>query len=154
MGLCKPDAGRCQSDSAAGYRLTRTCEMTNTSKTIERMQDLQLKGKRVLIREDLNVPVKNGVVGNDTRIVAALPTLKLALDAGARLMVMSHLGRPEEGKPIGEQQESSLAPVAEHLGKLLGKPVRLVQDYLDNPAGAVPAEGEMVLLENAPIKLV
>jgi len=127
--------------------------MTNTSKTIERMQDLDLKGKRVLIREDLNVPVKNGVVGNDTRIVAALPTLKLALDAGARLMVMSHLGRPEEGKPIAEQQESSLAPVAEHLGKLLGKPVRLVQDYLENPAAAVPAEGEIVLLENVRINV-
>jgi phosphoglycerate kinase len=127
--------------------------MTNTSKTIERMQDLDLKGKRVLIREDLNVPVKNGVVGNDTRIVAALPTLKLALDAGARLMVMSHLGRPEEGKPIAEQQESSLAPVAEHLGKLLSKPVRLVQDYLENPAAAVPAEGEIVLLENVRINV-
>ena len=127
--------------------------MTNTSKTIGRMQDLELKGKRVLIREDLNVPVKNGVVGNDTRIVAALPTLKLALDAGARLMVMSHLGRPEEGKAISEQQESSLAPVAEHLSKLLGKPVRLVQDYLENPEAAVPAEGEMVLLENVRINV-
>lgn len=127
--------------------------MTNTSKTIERMQDLDLKGKRVLIREDLNVPVKNGVVGNDTRIVAALPALKMALDAGARLMVMSHLGRPEEGKPIAEQMESSLAPVAEHLGKLLGKPVRLVEDYLENPSAAVPAEGEMVLLENVRINV-
>ncbi|HLT63952.1 MAG TPA: phosphoglycerate kinase [Pseudohongiella sp.] len=127
--------------------------MTNTSKTIERMQDLNLQGKRVLIREDLNVPVKNGVVGNDTRIVAALPALKMALDAGARLMVMSHLGRPEEGKPISEQPESSLAPVADYLGKLLGKPVRLVQDYLENPAGAIPAEGEMVLLENVRINV-
>lgn len=127
--------------------------MTSTSKTIERMQDLDLKGKRVLIREDLNVPVKNGVVGNDTRIVAALPALKMALDAGARLMVMSHLGRPEEGKPISEQLESSLAPVADHLGKLLGKPVRLVQDYLENPSAAVPAEGEMVLLENVRINV-
>lgn len=127
--------------------------MTSTSKSIERMQDLDLKGKRVLIREDLNVPVKNGVVGNDTRIVAALPALKMALDAGARLMVMSHLGRPEEGKPISEQLESSLAPVADHLGKLLGKPVRLVQDYLENPSAAVPAEGEMVLLENVRINV-
>src|SRR5690606_28693981 len=107
----------------------------------------------VLIREDLNVPVKNGVVGNDTRIVAALPALKMALDAGARLMVMSHLGRPEEGKPISEQPESSLAPVADYLGKLLGKPVRLVQDYLENPAGAIPAEGDMVLLENVRINV-
>lgn len=127
--------------------------MTNPSGKIERMQDLDLKGKRVLIREDLNVPVKNGVVANDTRIVAALPALKLALDAGARLMVMSHLGRPQEGMPITEQQESSLAPVATHLEKLLGCKVRLVQDYLKNPAAAEPAEGEMVLLENVRINV-
>jgi phosphoglycerate kinase len=127
--------------------------MTTSSKKIERMQDLVLKGKRVLIREDLNVPVKNGVVGNDTRIVAALPALKLALDAGAKLMVMSHLGRPEEGKAITEQPESSLGPVAEHLQKLLGRKVRLVQDYLENPAAAEPKDGEMVLLENVRINV-
>jgi phosphoglycerate kinase len=125
--------------------------MNTSGKTITRMQDLDLRNKRVLIREDLNVPVKNGVVGNDTRIVAALPALKMALDAGARLMVMSHLGRPQEGIAISEQPESSLAPVAAHLEKLLGVKVSLVQDYLHNPAAAAPAPGEMVLLENVRI---
>lgn len=122
--------------------------MTKPSGTIKRMQDLNLRGQRVLIREDLNVSVKNGQVGNDTRIVAALPALKLALDAGARLMVMSHLGRPEEGVAIADQPEASLAPVAAHLGHLLDINVRLVADYLENPEAALPAEGEMVLLEN------
>lgn len=125
--------------------------MTLSSGTIKRMQDLDLRGKRVLIREDLNVSVKNGRVGNDTRIVAALPALKMALEAGARLMVMSHLGRPEEGLPVADQPDSSLAPVAAHLGHLLGINVRLVADYLDNPLAARPAEGEMVLLENVRI---
>jgi len=119
--------------------------------TVKRLQDLDLKGKRVLIREDLNVPVKDGVIGNDTRIQAAIPTLRLALDAGAHVIVMSHLGRPEEGKPIAEQQASSLAPVAERLASLLGVPVRLSQDYLKTPADAQPADGEVVLLENVRI---
>lgn len=127
--------------------------MTTASKKIDRMQDMDLKGKRVLIREDLNVAVKNGQVVNDTRMVAALPALKMAIDAGARLMVMSHLGRPEEGKPIAAQLDSSLAPVAEHLQTLLGFPVRLVQDYLENPQSAEPADGEMVLLENVRINV-
>jgi phosphoglycerate kinase len=127
--------------------------VSTSGKTITRMQDLDLRDKRVLIREDLNVPVKNGAVANDTRIVAALPALKMALDAGARLMVMSHLGRPEEGRPISEQPESSLAPVAAHLEKLLGSKVRLVQDYLQNTASAMPAPGEMVLLENVRINM-
>ncbi|MDP1930291.1 MAG: phosphoglycerate kinase [Gammaproteobacteria bacterium] len=116
--------------------------------TILRMQDLDLQGKRVLIREDLNVPIKNGVIANDTRIAAAVPTIKLALAAGAHVIVMSHLGRPEEGKPIDEQPASSLAPVAERLGKLLGTKVVLSQNYFHNPAEAVPAAGEVVLLEN------
>jgi len=119
--------------------------------TVKRLQDLDLKGKRVLIREDLNVPVKDGVIGNDTRIQAAIPTLRLALDAGAHVIVMSHLGRPEEGKPIAEQQASSLAPVAERLASLLGVPVRLSQNYLETPADAQPADGEVVLLENVRI---
>jgi len=127
--------------------------MTTPSKTIERMQDMDLKGKRVLIREDLNVPVKSGQVMNDTRIVAALPALKMAIDAGAKLMVMSHLGRPDEGKPISAQPESSLAPVAEHLQKLLGVQVRLVQDYLQDPSAAEPLDGEMVLLENVRVNV-
>ena len=127
--------------------------MTTSSKTITRMQDLDLHGKRVLIREDLNVPVKDGKVANDTRIVAALPALQLALNAGARLMVMSHLGRPEEGKPIADQPDSSLAPVAAHLEQLLGSRVRLVQDYLQNPDNAAPQDGELVLLENVRVNV-
>ncbi|MEC8859381.1 MAG: phosphoglycerate kinase [Pseudomonadota bacterium] len=127
--------------------------MTSSAKTITRMHELDLAGKRILIREDLNVPVKNGVVGNDTRIVAALPTIRQALDAGARVIVMSHLGRPEEGKPISEQTESSMAPVAEHMQKLLGVPVRLVQDYLQSPSSATPDQGEVVLLENVRINV-
>ena len=90
-----------------------------------RMADLSLAGKRVLIREDLNVPVQKGVVTSDARIRAALPTLELALDAGARVIILSHLGRPEEGK---FDPELSLAPVAAKLSELLGKPVTLVKD--------------------------
>ena len=119
--------------------------------TVKRLQDLDLKDKRVLIREDLNVPVKDGVIGNDTRIQAAVPTIRLALDAGARVVVMSHLGRPEEGRSIAEQPSSSLAPVAERLAALLGVPVRLSQNYLQTPAEAEPAKGEVVLLENVRI---
>lgn len=127
--------------------------MTESTKKIVRMQDIDLQGKRVLIREDLNVPVKNGAVVNDTRIVAALPTLKLALQSGAKVLVMSHLGRPGEGKPVAQQPESSLAPVAAHLEKLLGVKVRLVQDYLERPAAAEPQDGEIVLLENVRINV-
>ena len=107
-----------------------------------RMADLDLKGKRVLIREDLNVPVKNGVVTSDARIRAALPTLRLALEQGAQVVVLSHLGRPEEGKPT---PEFSLAPVAAKLSELLGKPVPLVQDWL---AGVAVKPGALVLCEN------
>ncbi|MDZ7851804.1 MAG: phosphoglycerate kinase [Halomonas sp.] len=110
---------------------------------VRKMTDLDLNGQRVLIREDLNVPVKHGKVTSDARLRASLPTIQSALDAGARVMLMSHLGRPTEGEPA---EEFSLAPVAEHLGELLGRPVRLVADYLD---GAVEvADGEVVLLEN------
>lgn len=119
--------------------------------TISRMQDLDLQGKRVLIREDLNVPVKNGKVMNDTRIVASLPTMQQALSAGARVMVMSHLGRPEAGKPISEQPEASLEPVAKRLQELLGCRVHLVRDYLENSAGLAVPDGELVLLENVRI---
>lgn len=110
--------------------------------SVIRMTDLDLAGKRVLIREDLNVPVKDGKVDSDARIRASLPTIKYAMDAGARVMLMSHLGRPTEGE-FGE--ENSLRPVAEHLAVLLGKPVRLIRDYLD---GVAVADGEVVLLEN------
>lgn len=109
---------------------------------IKRMTDLDLKGKRVLIREDLNVPIKDGKVTSDVRIQASLPTIKHALQAGARVMVMSHLGRPEEGV---FDEAASMKPVAEHLEKLIGQPVRLVRDYLD---GVEVGEGELVLFEN------
>lgn len=110
--------------------------------TVKLMTDLDLAGKRVLIREDLNVPVKDGKVTSDARIRAALPTLQRALDAGARVIVMSHLGRPTEG----EYDESfSLKPVATHLGQLLGREVRVVSDWQN---GLELGDGELVLLEN------
>jgi phosphoglycerate kinase len=109
---------------------------------VKRMTDLALRGKRVLIREDLNVPVKDGKVTSTARIEAALPTLRAALEAGARVMVMSHLGRPKEGKP---DPAESLAPVAAKLGELLGRKVPLATSWLD---GVDVAEGELVLCEN------
>jgi len=109
---------------------------------VVRMNDLDLAGKRVLIREDLNVPVKDGVVTSDARIRASLPTIKAAQSAGARVLVMSHLGRPEEGV---YNEEFSLAPVAARLAELLGRKVRLERDWLD---GVSAEPGEVVLLEN------
>jgi phosphoglycerate kinase len=111
--------------------------------SVLKMTDLDLAGKRVLIREDLNVPVKDGQVTSDARIRAALPTLQLALKAGARVMVMSHLGRPTEGE---YNEDYSLAPVAARVGKLLGRTVPLLRDWVDG--GFDVAEGELVLLEN------
>ncbi|MEQ6917680.1 phosphoglycerate kinase [Halomonas aquatica] len=110
---------------------------------VRKMTDLDLSGQRVLIREDLNVPVKHGKVTSDARLRASLPTIQAALDAGARVMLMSHLGRPTEGDPA---EEFSLAPVADHLSELLDRPVRLVADYLDSEVTV--ADGEVVLLEN------
>ena len=107
-----------------------------------RMKDLDLRGKRVLIREDLNVPIEEGKVTSDARIRAALPTLRLALEQGARVIVLSHLGRPEEGKP---DAQFSLAPVAARLSELLGRPVPLVKQWLD---GVECAAGSAVLCEN------
>jgi len=112
------------------------------------MEDLDLAGKRVLIREDLNVPIKDGAVANDTRIRAALPTIQLALERGAKPIVMSHLGRPKEGLSIREQQDSSLLPVASCLARLLGCQVNLCEDYLSNPGAAIPKPGTVTLLEN------
>ncbi len=108
----------------------------------KRMTDLDLAGKRVLIREDLNVPVKDGKVTSDARIRASLPTIEHALKAGARVMLMSHLGRPTEGEYA---DEFSLQPVADHLGGLLGRDVPLVKDWLD---GVEVADGQVVLCEN------
>ena len=110
--------------------------------SIKKMVDLDLAGKRVLIREDLNVPVKNGKVTSDIRIQASLPTIKHALEAGAAVILMSHLGRPEEGV---YSEEASMKPVAEHIAGLLGKPVRLEKDWID---GISIEPGEVVLCEN------
>ena len=107
-----------------------------------RMTDLDLRGKRVLIREDLNVPLHDGRITSTQRLDAALPSLRMARDAGARVLVLSHLGRPKEG--VFEAAES-LAPVAAWLSAALGQPVRLLRDYLD---GVEVAPGEVVLLEN------
>ncbi|WP_266183399.1 phosphoglycerate kinase [Dyella humicola] len=110
--------------------------------SVTRMSDLELRGKRVLIREDLNVPIENGRITSTQRLEAALPTLKLARDAGAKVMVLSHLGRPKEGQ---FDAESSLAAVSTWLSDKLGQPVRLIADYLD---GVDVADGEVVVLEN------
>jgi phosphoglycerate kinase len=110
--------------------------------SVKRMADLDLSGKRVLIRQDLNVPVKNGKVTSDIRIQASVPTIQQALEKGAAVMLMSHLGRPEEGV---YDEASSLKPVAERLSELLGKPVRLEKDWID---GVEIQPGEVVLCEN------
>ncbi len=108
----------------------------------QRMTDLDLTGKRVLIREDLNVPVKNGEITSDARLRAALPTIQAALEKGAAVIVCSHLGRPVEGEPKPEQ---SLAPVAAYLSQAVGQEVQLVTEYLD---GVQVQAGQVVLLEN------
>lgn len=110
-----------------------------------KMTDLDLRGKRVFIRADLNVPVKEGKVTSDARITASMPTIEFALKAGAKVMVTSHLGRPEEGK---YSEENSLKPVADVISQKLGKPVRLIQNWLDKDSPWEVADGEMVLLEN------
>ncbi|CAI1069835.1 Phosphoglycerate kinase [Serratia entomophila] len=110
--------------------------------SVIKMSDLDLAGKRVLIRSDLNVPVKDGKVTSDARIRASLPTIEAALKQGARVMVTSHLGRPTEGE---YNEEFSLLPVVNYLKEHLKSPVRLAKDYLD---GVDVAEGELVVLEN------
>lgn len=109
------------------------------------LKDLDIAGKKLLIREDLNVPVEAGRVTSDTRIRAALPTLQYAVDQGARVMVMSHLGRPEEGVAIADQPDASLAPVAARIEELSGLTVRLVENYLD---GYEPGGEDIALFEN------
>ena len=108
-----------------------------------KMTDLNLSGKRVLIREDLNVPVKDRMVTSDARILASLPTIKRALKAGAHVMVTSHLGRPAEGK---YEEQFSLKPVADYIGNLLDKKIHLIKDWVDG--GFDVAAGELVILEN------
>jgi phosphoglycerate kinase len=107
-----------------------------------RMQDLDLKGKRVLMREDLNVPMQDGKITSEQRLLASLPAIRAAANAGAHVIVMSHLGQPEEGVFT---PEFSMAPIAERLSQLLGKPVRLVKDWLN---GVDVAAGEVVMVEN------
>jgi phosphoglycerate kinase len=114
--------------------------------TFRRMTDLELKGKRVLIRADLNVPVKDGKITSDARITASMPTIEHCLKAGARVMVTSHLGRPTEGE---WSEENSLKPVADDIAARLGRPVRLVKDWVDG--GFDVAEGELAVLENCRI---
>ena len=111
-------------------------------KKFKRMQDLDLQGKRVLIRQDLNVPMADGAISNDARIQASLPTIRLALEKGAAIMLMSHLGRPTEGQ---YDAEFSLLPVADHLSAALGMTVKLAKDWL---AGVDVAPGQVVLCEN------
>ncbi len=108
-----------------------------------KLTDLDLAGKRILIRADLNVPVKDGKVTSDARITASMPTIEHCMKAGASVMVMSHRGRPEEGKI---DEENSMQPIAEDMSAKLGKEVRLVKDYLDKAPDV--AAGEVVLLEN------
>ncbi len=112
----------------------------------KRMTDLDLAGKRVFIRADLNVPVKNGKVTSDARITASMPTIEFALKAGAKVMVTSHLGRPTEGE---FSEENSLQPVADVMAAKLGKPVRVIRDWVNG--GFDVAAGEVVLLENCRI---
>ncbi len=111
--------------------------------SVIKMTDLDLKGKRVFIRSDLNVPVAEGKVTSDARITASIPTIEFAIKAGAKVMVTSHLGRPEEGV---YSEENSLKPVADVLSAKLGKSVRLIKDWVNG--GFDVAEGEVVLLEN------
>jgi len=115
--------------------------------SILRMADLDLAGKRVLIREDLNVPIRDGRITSEQRITAALPTLRLALERGAAVMVASHLGRPTEGV---WSAEDSLAPVAARLSELLGRDVPLIRDWVD---GVEVQSGALVLLENCRMNL-
>ena len=111
--------------------------------TVMKMSELDLTNKRVLIREDLNVPIKDGKITSDARLQAALPSLRLALEAGARVMVMSHLGRPKEGE---HEAEFSLAPIAEYLSRALGQEVVLQKEWLEG--GEVINPGQLVLMEN------
>ena len=140
-------SSRNDAESLAGFpdrsTLFNTISMRLIAMSFTKLTDLDLAGKRVLIRSDLNVPVKNGKVTSDARITASLPTFEHCLKAGAKVMVMSHLGRPEEGV---YSEENSLAPVAADLGAKLGREVRLVKDYLETAPEV--ADGELVLLEN------
>ena len=113
---------------------------------INRLEDMELAGKRLLIREDLNVPLKDGLITNDARIRAALPTLRLAVEQGAKTIVLSHLGRPVEGLPLSRQPAVSLAPVAARLSELLDLEVPLLANWPDQSSDAPVALAENVRL--------
>ena len=117
---------------------------------VREMSRIDLSGKRVLIREDLNVPIKDGIVTSDARLKAAIPSVKQALDQGGRVMMMSHLGRPSEGIPIKEQPDASLLPVSQWFSAALGQPVPLIEDYLD---GFEMGAHSLVLLENVRVNV-
>ena len=117
---------------------------------VREMSRIDLSGKRVLIREDLNVPIKDGIVSSDARLKAAIPSVKQALDQGGRVMMMSHLGRPSEGIPIKEQPDASLLPVSRWFSAALGQPVPLIEDYLD---GFEMGAHTLVLLENVRVNV-
>ena len=112
--------------------------------SVIKMMDLDLAGKRVLIRQDLNVPIKNGKVTSDARIIASLPTIEHCMKAGAKVMVMSHLGRPTEGE---FNEEFSMIPVGDHIAALLGRNVEMVKDWAEKGVGPMN-DGDLVLLEN------
>ncbi|MCE2573803.1 phosphoglycerate kinase [Motilimonas eburnea] len=113
--------------------------------SVKKMVDQDLAGKRVFIRQDLNVPIKDGKVASDARILASIPTIKLALEKGAKVMITSHLGRPVEGGTAEENAPFTLQPVVDYLNEALDVPVRLATDYLN---GLEVNEGEVVVLEN------
>jgi len=140
-GLAAP-AGRFVRRTLPAWHPSDHSKTSEHPMTILRMSDLDLAGKRVLIRQDLNVPIEDGRITSGQRITASIPTLRLALERGAAVMVTSHLGRPKEGE---WSQENSLAPVAARLGELLGRPVPLVRDWVD---GVEVEPGQLVLLEN------
>jgi len=112
--------------------------------SVIKMADLDLAGKRVLIRQDLNVPIKDGKVTSDKRILASLPTIEHCMQAGAKVMVMSHLGRPTEGE---FNEEFSMASVGDHMAALLGREVKMIKDWVENGVGSIN-DGDLVLLEN------
>ena len=113
-----------------------------------RMEELNLAGKTVMIRVDLNVPISKGNILNDNRLLAVLPTIRMAMSTAEKIILMSHLGRPTEGKPIFEQSDASLLPVAEHLSSLLGCNVPLIDEYLIFPESIPKSSAQVLLLEN------
>lgn len=116
-----------------------------------KMKDLDLNDKTILIRVDLNVPIKDGKVVNDDRVKAVLPTIRLAAQSAKKIILMSHLGRPIEGEPIDEQVEASLLPIAKHLSSLLGCDVPVIDNYLNAPELIEQNPAQILLLENVRI---